>query len=403
MKVLVVNAGSSSLKYQLLDTESGNVLAKGNCERIGIDGSRIIHKTAGRDEYVKETVLADHSAATRLVVETLLDATVGCIKSADEIEAIGHRVVHGGPYFSGSMLATADVMEKLEQCTSYAPLHTPAHIMGIKGCTAAMPKTPQVLVFDTAFHQTMSKEVYMYGLSYDMYEDYGIRRYGAHGTSHRYVSAEMIKIMGGDPNGTKIVTCHIGNGSSISAVKDGKCVDTSMGFTPLEGVMMGTRCGSIDPAIVSFIMEKKNYTTKEVDNYLNKKCGFDGVSGVGSDSRDIERAMNEGNERAKLAYDMLCYQIKKYIGAYSASMGGLNAIVFTAGIGEHSVYIRENALKGLEYLGVKLDKERNTFAHSSVPVKLSTDDSAVAVYMIPTNEELVIAQDTARIVSELNA
>ena len=313
------------------------------------------------------------------------------------------NVKDGGPYFSGSMLATADVMEKLEQCTSYAPLHTPAHIMGIKGCTAAMPKTPQVLVFDTAFHQTMSKEVYMYGLSYDMYEDYGIRRYGAHGTSHRYVSAEMIKIMGGDPNGTKIVTCHIGNGSSISAVKDGKCVDTSMGFTPLEGVMMGTRCGSIDPAIVSFIMEKKNYTTKEVDNYLNKKCGFDGVSGVGSDSRDIERAMNEGNERAKLAYDMLCYQIKKYIGAYSASMGGLNAIVFTAGIGEHSVYIRENALKGLEYLGVKLDKERNTFAHSSVPVKLSTDDSAVAVYMIPTNEELVIAQDTARIVSELNA
>ncbi len=403
MKVLVVNAGSSSLKYQLLDTDSGNVLAKGNCERIGIDGSRIIHKTAGRDEYVKETVLADHSAATRLVVDTLLDATVGCIKSADEIEAIGHRVVHGGPYFSGSMLATPDVMEKLEQCTSYAPLHTPAHIMGIKGCTTAMPKTPQVLVFDTAFHQTMSKEVYMYGLSYDMYEEYGVRRYGAHGTSHRYVSAEMIKIMGGDPNGTKIVTCHIGNGSSISAVKDGKCVDTSMGFTPLEGVMMGTRCGSIDPAIVSFIMEKKNYTTKEVDNYLNKKCGFDGVSGVGSDSRDVERAMNEGNERARLAYDMLCYQIKKYIGAYSASMGGLNAIVFTAGIGEHSVYIRENSLKGLEYLGVKLDKERNTFAHSSVPVKLSTDDSAVAVYMIPTNEELVIAQDTARIVSELNA
>jgi acetate kinase len=403
MKVLVVNAGSSSLKYQLLDTDSGNVLAKGNCERIGIEGSRIIHKTAGRDEYIKETVLADHSAATRLVVDTLLDATVGCIKSADEIEAIGHRVVHGGPYFSGSMLATPEVMEKLEQCTSYAPLHTPAHIMGIKGCTAAMPTTPQVLVFDTAFHQTMTPEVYMYGLSYDMYEEYGIRRYGAHGTSHRYVSGEMIKIMGGNPEGTKIVTCHIGNGSSISAVKDGKCVDTSMGFTPLEGVMMGTRCGSIDPAIVTFIMEKKNYTTKEVDNYLNKKCGFDGISGVGSDSRDLERAIGEGNERAKLAYDMLCYQIKKYIGAYSAAMGGVNAIVFTAGIGEHSPIIRETALKGLEYLGVKLDKERNTFGHSSVPVKLSADDSAVAVYMIPTNEELVIAQDTARIVSELNS
>ena len=243
----------------------------------------------------------------------------------------------------------------------------------------------------------------MYGLSYDMYEDYGIRRYGAHGTSHRYVSAEMIKIMGGDPAGTKIVTCHIGNGSSISAVKDGKCFDTSMGFTPLEGVMMGTRCGSIDPAIVTFIMDKKNYTAKEVDNYLNKKCGFDGISGVGSDSRDLERAIGEGNERAKLAYDMLCYQIKKYIGAYSAAMGGINAIVFTAGIGEHSPIIRETALSGLEYLGVKLDKERNTFGHSSVPVKLSADDSAVAVYMIPTNEELVIAQDTARIVSELKA
>ncbi len=401
MKVLVVNAGSSSLKYQLFDTERSEVLAKGNCERIGIDGSRIIHKTTGKSEYIKETPLADHSAATRLVVDTLLDKEIGCVGSVSEIEAIGHRVVHGGPYFSESMLVTDEVMSVLDKCISYAPLHTPAHIMGIKGCKSVMPETPQVLVFDTAFHQTMTPEVYMYGLSYDMYEKYGIRRYGAHGTSHRYVSAEMIKIMGGEANGKKIVTCHIGNGSSISAVKDGKCFDTSMGFTPLEGVMMGTRCGAIDPAIVPFIMEKEGMSPKEVEAYMNKKCGFDGISGVGSDSRDIEKAMNEGNERAKLAYDMLCYQIKKYIGSYSAAMGGLDAIVFTAGIGEHVSYIRKNALSGLEFLGVKLDDERNTFGHSSDPVKLSADDSKVLVYMIPTNEELVIASDTEKIVSSM--
>ena len=402
MKVLVVNAGSSSLKYQLFDTECGAVLAKGNCERIGIEGSRIIHKTAGKDDYVKETPLANHSEATRLVVDTLLDETTGCIKSVDEIEAIGHRVVHGGAYFSESMLATDEVLEILEKCTAYAPLHTPAHIMGIKGCKAVMPNTPEVLVFDTAFHQTMTPEVYMYGLSYDMYEKYQIRRYGAHGTSHRYVSAEMIKLMGGNPEGTKIVTCHIGNGSSISAVKDGKCFDTSMGFTPLEGVMMGTRCGCIDPAIVPFIMEKENMSPKEVEAYMNKKCGFEGISGVGSDSRDIQKAIDEGDARAKLTFDMLSYQIKKYIGSYSAAMGGVNAIVFTAGIGEHQVYIREKSLEGLEFLGVKLDKERNNFVHSSTPVKLSTDDSPVTVYMIPTNEELVIASDTEAIVKGLN-
>ncbi len=401
MKVLVVNAGSSSLKYQLFDTVSGSVLAKGNCERIGIDGSRIMHKTQGKEEYVKEAPLKDHSEATKLVVETLLNKDVGCINSADEIEAIGHRVVHGGPYFSESMLATPEVMEILDKCISYAPLHTPAHIMGIKGCLSVMPNTPQVLVFDTAFHQTMSEEAYMYAVSYDMYEEYGIRRYGAHGTSHRYVSGEMIKILGGEAEGKKIVTCHIGNGSSISAVKDGKCVDTSMGFTPLDGIMMGTRCGAIDPAIVPFIMEKKNFSTKEVESYLNKQCGFLGISGISSDSRDVEKAMAEGNERAKLTYAMLCYQIKKFIGSYSAAMGGLDAIVFTAGIGEHSPYIRGLALEGLEFLGVKIDKSRNEFGHSSVPVKISADDSRVAVYMIPTNEELVIAADTEKIVKSL--
>ena len=345
--------------------------------------------------------MPDHSAATRLVVETLLDPTVGCISSVDEIEAIGHRVVHGGAYFSQSMLANDEVMQILDKCVAYAPLHTPAAIMGIKGCTAVMPNLPQVLVFDTAFHQTMEESVYMYAISYDMYEKYQIRRYGAHGTSHRYVSAEMVKLLGGNAEGTKIVTCHIGNGSSITAVKDGKCVDTSMGFTPLDGILMGTRSGAIDPAIVTYLMENENMTASEAESYLNKKCGFAGISGVGSDSRDIEKAMNEGNARAKLAFDMLCYQIKKYIGAYSAAMGGLDAIVFTAGIGEHVPYIRENALSGLEYLGVKLDKERNTFGHSNTPVELSTDDSRVKVYMIPTNEELVIAKDTEEIVSAM--
>ena len=392
MKVLVINAGSSSLKYQLFDTESLTVLAKGNCERIGIGGSKIIHKTTGKDQYIKEEEIRDHSAATKMLVETLLDENVGCIKSVSEIEAIGHRVVHGGPYFTKSVVLNDEVMSALEKCVSYAPLHTPAHIMGINGCVAVMKDIPQVLVFDTAFHQTMPKEAYMYGLSYDMYEEYGIRRYGMHGTSHRYVSAEMSKLM---PEGNKrIITCHIGNGSSIAAVKNGKCIDTSMGFTPLDGLIMGTRCGSIDPAIVPFIMEKKNMSAKEVDNYMNKGCGLDGISGVGSDSRDVEAAMNNGNERAKLAFDMLCYQIKKFIGSYSAAMGGVDAIVFTAGIGEHTPYIREKALSDLEFLGVKVDKNLNDFGHSNIPVKISHEDSRVLVYVIPTNEELVIALDT---------
>ena len=401
MKVLVVNAGSSSLKYQLFDTASNTVLAKGNCERIGIDGSRIVHKTAGKNEYVKETALADHSKAMQLVVDTLLDGEVGCISSVAEIEAIGHRVVHGGAYFSESVLVDESVMETLGKCVSYAPLHTPAHIMGIKGCLAVMPETPQVLVFDTAFHQTMPEATYLYGISYDMYEKYQIRRYGAHGTSHRYVSGEMIKLLGGKAEGTKIVTCHIGNGSSISAVKDGKCVDTSMGFTPLDGILMGTRCGAIDPAIVPYIMEKENLTPAEMESYMNKKCGMLGISGISSDSRDLEKAMDEGNSRAKLTFDMLGYQIKKFIGSYSAAMGGLDAVVFTAGIGEHMPLIRKLALEGLEYLGVEIDESRNNFGHSGTPVKISTDNSKVAVYMIPTNEELVIARDTEAIVSKL--
>ncbi len=392
MKVLVVNAGSSSLKYQLFDTAEGIVLAKGNCERIGIEGSLITHKTKEGKSRVKEMPLPTHADAISLVVEMLLDKEVGCIASAKEIEAIGHRVVHGGPYFAQSVLVTDEVMEVLENCRAYAPLHTGAHIMGIRGCLSVMPDVPQVLVFDTAFHQTMEKEAYMYGISYDMYDEYKIRRYGAHGTSHRYVSAEAAKLIG--KADAKIVTCHIGNGSSISAVKNGKCVDTSMGFTPLDGIMMGTRCGAIDPAIVPFIMEKKGYTPAEMDTYMNKKCGFLGISGISSDARDVEAAMKAGDEKAKLAFDMLCYQIKKFIGSYAAAMGGLDAIVFTAGIGEHTSYIRKGALEGLEFLGVELDEERNVFGHSDVPVKISKDSSKVSVYMIPTNEELVIAQDT---------
>ena len=401
MKVLVVNAGSSSLKYQLFDTAENVVLAKGNCERIGIDGSRMVHKTTGKSEYVKEAPLANHSEAINLVVNTLIDKELGCIGSVDEIEAIGHRVVHGGAYFTESVLVTDEVMETLGKCVSYAPLHTPAHIMGIKGCLSVMPKTPQVLVFDTAFHQTMPEATYLYGISYDMYEKYQIRRYGAHGTSHRYVSGEMIKLMGCEKEGSKIVTCHLGNGSSISAVKDGKCIDTSMGFTPLDGILMGTRCGAIDPAIVPYIMDKENMTPQDAETYMNKKCGILGISGISSDSRDVEAAMNAGNARAKLTFDMLAYQIKKFIGSYSAAMGGLDGIVFTAGIGEHMPYLRKLVLEGLEYLGVELDEERNNFGHSSTPVKISTDSSKVAIYMIPTNEELVIAQDTEAIVSAL--
>ncbi len=403
MNVLVVNAGSSSLKYQMFDTTNKTVVAKGLCERIGIDGA-ITHKNLLTGaEYKAALPMPNHTEATQYVVDALLNPEYGCVKSMEEIEAVGHRVVHGGSYFSESMLLTDDVLAKLELCCDLAPLHTPAHIQGIEGCLKVMPTTPQVLVFDTAFHQTMEPKAYMYGLSYDMYEKYGIRRYGMHGTSHRYVSGEMLKILG-KTEGTKVVTCHLGNGSSISAVKDGKVVDTTMGFTPLAGVLMGTRCGDIDPALVPFVMEKEGYTPDEMNNYMNKKCGFLGVSGVSSDCRDIEAAIAEGNERAKLSLDMLCYQIKKYIGAYAAAMGGLDAIVFTAGIGENTPSVRAKVCEGLEYLGVDFDTEAN--ANVARPISttcLNTDGSRVKVYLIPTNEELVIASDTEAIVNAMKA
>ncbi len=401
MKVLVVNAGSSSLKYQLLDTETEAVLAKGICERIGLDG-QIEHKINGQ-KYVEKIDMPDHAVATKIVVDHLTDPKIGCIKDMSEIEAVGHRVVHGGPYFYESCLVTPDVIEKLKLCYDFAPLHTPAHLMGITGCTAVMPNTPQVLVFDTAFHQTMPEEAYVYPIPYEMIEKYKIRRYGAHGTSHRFVSQEMIRLLGKPAEETKIVTCHIGNGSSISAVKGGKCIDTSMGFTPLDGVEMGTRCGAIDPAIVPYIMKKEGFSPDEMSEFMNRKCGFLGVSGISSDSRDIEAAILKGNHRAEIAADVLAYQIKKYIGAYTAAMNGLDAVVFTAGMGENNPELRERVCTDMEFYGIELDKEVNKKAmHQSDIIELSTPASRVKVFLIPTNEELMIARDTESIVSHMN-
>lgn len=400
MKVLVVNAGSSSLKYQLFDTATYEVVAKGICERIGIDG-KITHKMPGRDNYVADLAMPNHSVATKILVDTLVSKEYGCLESMSEIEAVGHRVVHGGAYFSESVLVTPEVIEKLNKCIDLAPLHTPAHLMGIEGITNELPGVPQVLVFDTAFHQTMPDYAWMYPIPYEMYEKYSIRRYGAHGTSHRFVAGEMCKILG-KTEGTKIVTCHIGNGSSISAVKDGKVIDTSMGFTPLDGVEMGTRCGSIDPAIVTFIMEHEGFTPSEMSDFMNKKCGFLGVSGISSDSRDIEAAILEGNKRAELAANILAYQVKKYIGMYAAAMNGLDAVVFTAGMGENNPELRERTCTDMDFLGIKIDNELNAKTlRQPNNVKLSTDESKVQVWVLPTNEELVIASDTEAIVKAL--
>lgn len=396
MKVLVVNAGSSSLKYQLFDTSTMCVDAKGICERIGIDG-KITHKMPGRPDYKADIPMCDHTEATRVLIKTLTSPEVGCISDMSEIEAVGHRIVHGGAYFSESVLVTPEVVSKLGLCRDLAPLHTGAHLMGLKGITDAMPGTPQVLVFDTAFHQTMPDYAWMYPIPYEMYEKYAIRRYGAHGTSHRYVSGEMCRVLG-RTEGTKIVTCHLGNGSSISAVKDGKVIDTSMGFTPLDGIEMGTRCGSIDPAIVTFIMEHEGFTPNEMSEFMNKKCGLLGVSGLSPDCRDLGDAVAKGNKRAKLAVDILAYQIKKYIGGYAAAMNGLDAVVFTAGIGENRDEIRAAACAGLDWLGIKLDPEINAKTRlQSDNVRISAPDSKVAVWVIPTNEELVIARDTKAI------
>ena len=408
MNILVVNAGSSSLKYQLIDTDTDVVSAKGICERIGMDGSLIEHKQLVKGLKTKElSPMKDHADAMKLVVKYLTDAEFGCISDMNEIQAIGHRVVHGGSFFSGSILMTEDVLSKLELCREFAPLHTVAHLMGIKGCLEAMPGKPQVLVFDTAFHQTMEPEAYIYALPYEYYEKYGIRRYGMHGTSHRYVSSEMIKLLDKPVEDTKIVTCHIGNGSSISAVKGGKVVDTSMGFTPLAGVEMGTRCGDIDPAIVPYIMDKEGLTGAQVNDIMNKKSGFLGITGISSDARDLENAIAEGPanpkyEKALLAVNILKHQLKKYIGSYAAIMNGLDAVVFTAGIGENSTSLRKLVCSDMEFLGIELDEEANSTAKLRSDItRITKDGSKVAVYVIPTNEELVIARDTAAIVATL--
>ncbi len=399
MNVLVVNAGSSSLKYQLLDMTTEKELAKGVCERIGIDG-RIDHRLPDGRRFKKDAAMPSHSVAMKILVDTLTDKEMGCISDMGEISAVGHRVVHGGEYFSSSVIVNDDVIAKLEKCRDLAPLHTGPALMGIAGCSEVMPDVPQVLVFDTAFHSTMPDYAYMYPIPYEYYEKYSIRRYGFHGTSHRYVSGEMIKILG-RKDGTRIVTCHLGNGSSIAAVKDGMSVDTTMGFTPLDGLEMGTRCGAIDPAIVCFLMEKENLTPQQMNDILNKKCGLLGVSQVSSDSRDIENAIADGNAKAILADRIMSYQIKKYIGSYAAAMGGLDAVVFTAGLGENNPALRADVCHNMSFLGIEIDEFVNSKTlRQPNNVKISRDSSRVAVYVIPTNEELVIARDTKELIEK---
>lgn len=399
MKVLVINAGSSSLKYQLIDVDTKDVIAKGLVDRIGISDSNVIYKPAmGKTGFAVVRDVKDHTEAIRLVIDAMLDPVNGVIKSMDEIDAVGHRVVHGGEKFTAPVLINDTVMETIETLTDLAPLHNPANMMGIRACREIMPNAPMVAVFDTAFHQTMPAEAYIYALPYEAYTDNMVRRYGFHGTSHNYVSKVAVEMLGKPAEETKIVTCHLGNGSSIAAVKGGKCIDTSMGLTPLEGVPMGTRCGDIDPAIVLYLMKKLNLNVNEMDAYLNKKSGVLGISGVSSDMRDIEAAAKQGNERAELALATLAYKVKKYIGAYVAAMDGVDAIVFTAGVGENAANIRERIISGLGYLGVVPDYELNSNCPRGQNVEISKPESSVKVFVIPTDEEMMIATQTAELV-----
>lgn len=399
MKVLVINAGSSSLKYQLIDVDTKDVIAKGLVDRIGISDSNVIYKPAmGKAGFAVVRDVKDHTEAIRLVIDAMLDPVNGVIKSMDEIDAVGHRVVHGGEKFTAPVLINDAVMETIETLTDLAPLHNPANMMGIRACREIMPNAPMVAVFDTAFHQTMPAEAYIYALPYEAYTDNMVRRYGFHGTSHNYVSKVAVEMLGKPAEETKIVTCHLGNGSSIAAVKGGKCIDTSMGLTPLEGVPMGTRCGDIDPAIVLYLMKKLNLNVNEMDAYLNKKSGVLGISGVSSDMRDIEAAAKQGNERAELALATLAYKVKKYIGAYVAAMDGVDAIVFTAGVGENAANIRERIISGLGYLGVVPDYELNSNCPRGQNVEISKPESSVKVFVIPTDEEMMIATQTAELV-----
>lgn len=391
MKVLVINAGSSSLKYQLINMDDESVMAKGVVERIGIEGSNLVHKIGDRKIEIKKP-LKDHVEAIQLVLAALVDPDHGAVKSMDEIGAVGHRVVHGGEAFAGSVMITDEVMQALRDNIELAPLHNPANIMGIEACKAVMPNVPMAGVFDTAFHQTMPKKSFLYALPYEVYEKYKIRRYGFHGTSHKFVSESAAQFLGKDIKDLKIITCHLGNGSSITAVDHGKVLDTSMGLTPLQGVPMGTRSGDIDPAILEVLMHKENMDITQMNTYLNKKCGVFGISGISSDFRDLTAASREGNERAELALQVFCYQVKKYIGAYAAAMNGADVIVFTAGVGENTPHIRKRIMSDMEYMGFELDDERNENGKDSFI--FSKDGSKVIGLVIPTNEELVIARDT---------
>ena len=395
MNVFVVNCGSSSLKYQLINSDTEEVIAKGLCERIGIDG-RLTHKPTGKEPVVKEVAMPDHKSAVSYVLEELTDAKAGVIKDLSEIDAVGHRIVHGGEKFAQSVVITDDVMKAIEECNDLAPLHNPANLIGISACKALMPEVPMVAVFDTAFHQSMPKKAYLYGLPYEYYEEYKIRKYGFHGTSHSFVSKRLLQIIGKEKGDSKVIICHLGNGSSITAVQNGKSVDTSMGFTPLDGLIMGTRSGSLDPAVVQYIAGKKGYSVDEVLNVLNKKSGVEGISGVSSDFRDLDAASMEGNERATVALDMFAYRAAQYIGSYVAAMNGVDAIAFTAGIGENNFKVRKAICDYLGYLGVTIDEQAN--AVRGEEIRLSTEDSKVAVYVIPTNEELAIARETVALV-----
>ena len=398
MKIFVVNAGSSSLKYQLIDMDNESVLAKGLCERIGVTGA-ISHKSADGREYKAETPMPTHSEAFEAVVYAMMKSEAKVIDSFDEISAIGHRIVQGGAIFKGSCLVNDKVIEQISELGAMAPLHNPAHVIAIKACIKTFgDKIPQVVVFDTSFHQTMPPKAYMYALPYDYYERLAVRKYGAHGTSHHFVSDRVAVLEGKDKKDLKIITCHLGNGCSITAVKDGVCADTSMGFTPLDGFMMGTRSGSLDPSALTYIAEKDNLSAADINNICNKKSGMFGISGVSNDNRDIQAAAEAGNKRAALAIDMQRYQILKFIGSYIAAMNGVDAIAFTGGIGENDPDLREYICENLKFMGVKMDKEANRCRGKEV--KISTEDSGVDVFVIPTNEELAIARDTLAIISK---
>lgn len=391
MNVLVINCGSSSLKYQLIESETENVLASGLCERIKIDGS-FTYKRPGKDKIKFDTPMPDHTAAIKVVLDQLTDVENGVIKSMDEINAVGHRIVHGGEKFSSSVVLTDDVIKAIEECCELAPLHNPANLVGITACKELMPNVPMVGVFDTAFHQTMPEKAYLYGLPYEYYTKYGVRRYGFHGTSHSYVSKRAAEVLGKDVNDMKIIVCHLGNGSSVCAVDHGKSVDTSMGFTPLEGLVMGTRSGDIDPAIMEYVAQKENLSLSEMTNILNKKSGVLGLSQVSSDFRDLDDARDAGNKQAALTLDIFRYRVAKYVGSYAAAMGGVDAIVFTAGLGENDPLTREDVCSYLGFMGVEFDKEANNFRGEERVI--SKPESRVKVLCIPTNEELMIARDT---------